>query len=59
LEETLFIFGENGTAKAGGKSVNIIEEWYFKDNLDNQKKKKNVQKSRTRRGSEEKNDEGS
>jgi hypothetical protein len=32
---------------------------YFKDNLDNPKKKKNVQKSRTRRGSEEKNDEGS
>jgi UDP-N-acetyl-2-amino-2-deoxyglucuronate dehydrogenase len=31
LEETLFIFGEKGTIKAGGKSVNIIEEWRFAD----------------------------
>ncbi len=29
LEETLFIFGEKGTAKAGGKSVNLIETWKF------------------------------
>ncbi len=35
LEETLYIFGENGTVKAGGKSVNIIEEWMFADQLDN------------------------
>ena len=35
LEETLYIFGEKGTVKAGGKSVNIIEEWMFADNLDN------------------------
>ncbi len=34
LEETLYIFGENGTAKIGGKSVNIIEEWDFSDGLD-------------------------
>jgi predicted dehydrogenase len=34
LEETLYIFGEKGTIKAGGKSVNIIEEWRFADNLD-------------------------
>lgn len=34
LEETLYIFGENGTIKAGGKSVNIIEEWRFADGLD-------------------------
>ena len=27
LEETLYIFGEKGTVKAGGQSVNIIEEW--------------------------------
>ncbi|MEG1726257.1 MAG: Gfo/Idh/MocA family oxidoreductase, partial [Anaerovoracaceae bacterium] len=32
LEETLYIFGEKGTVKAGGKSVNIIEEWNFEDN---------------------------
>ncbi|MDD4493410.1 MAG: Gfo/Idh/MocA family oxidoreductase [Eubacteriales bacterium] len=34
LEETLYLFGENGTVKAGGKSVNIIEEWMFGDKLD-------------------------
>lgn len=31
LEETLYLFGEKGTAKAGGKSVNIIEEWIFEN----------------------------
>lgn len=35
LEETLYIFGERGTVKAGGKSVNLIEEWQFADRLDN------------------------
>lgn len=34
LEETLYIFGENGTAKAAGTSDNIIEEWQFADKLD-------------------------
>ncbi len=34
LEETLYIFGEKGTVKAGGKSVNLIEEWQFADNMD-------------------------
>lgn len=34
LEETLYIFGEKGTVKAGGHSVNIIEEWLFADQLD-------------------------
>ncbi|MDC0559120.1 Gfo/Idh/MocA family oxidoreductase [Candidatus Izimaplasma bacterium] len=34
LEETLYLFGERGTIKAGGKSVNIIEEWNFFDGLD-------------------------
>ena len=29
LEETLYLFGSQGTVKAGGKSVNIIEEWNF------------------------------
>jgi len=32
LEETLYIFGEKGTVKAGGQSVNLIEEWKFEDN---------------------------
>ncbi|RKJ52804.1 gfo/Idh/MocA family oxidoreductase [bacterium 1XD42-8] len=35
LEETLYLFGEKGTVKAGGHSVNIIEEWRFSDFLDN------------------------
>lgn len=35
LEETLYIFGEKGTVKVGGQSVNKIEEWNFSDSLDN------------------------
>ena len=35
LEETLYLFGEKGTVKAGGQSVNVIEEWNFSDMLDN------------------------
>ncbi|MCM1261959.1 MAG: Gfo/Idh/MocA family oxidoreductase [Butyrivibrio sp.] len=35
LEETLYLFGEKGTVKAGGVSVNVIEEWRFSDMLDN------------------------
>lgn len=34
LEETLYIFGEKGTVKAGGEAVNKIEEWRFSDYLD-------------------------
>ena len=34
LEETLYIFGEKGTVKVGGHSVNAIEEWIFSDYLD-------------------------
>lgn len=34
LEETLYIFGEKGTVKAGGQSVNKIEEWRFSDGLE-------------------------
>ena len=34
LEETLYLFGEKGTVKAGGTSVNRIEEWLFSDQLD-------------------------
>ncbi len=29
LEETLYIFGENGTVKLGGKSTNNIDIWEF------------------------------
>lgn len=31
LEETLYIFGRNGTVKIGGKAVNKIEVWEFVD----------------------------
>lgn len=40
LEETLYLFGEKGTVKAGGKSVNIIEEWRFADDIDSAEKVK-------------------
>ena len=40
LEETLYLFGERGTVKAGGNSVNIIEEWNFADYLDDPKEVK-------------------
>lgn len=31
LEETLYLFGEHGTVKLGGKSVNKIDVWEFAD----------------------------
>lgn len=31
LEETLYLFGEKGTVKLGGKSVNRIDVWAFSD----------------------------
>lgn len=31
LEETLYLFGENGTVKIGGTSTNNIDVWDFKD----------------------------
>ena len=34
LEETLYIFGEKGTVKAGGTSDNIIEAWNFAEGKD-------------------------
>ena len=40
LEETLYLFGENGTVKIGGTSTNNIDVWDFKDeNVDDQKNK--------------------
>ncbi len=35
LEETLYIFGQNGTVKLGGKSTNSIDVWDFEDQKDN------------------------
>ena len=40
LEETLYLFGQKGTVKAGGKSVNIIEQWLFEDETENAEKVK-------------------
>ncbi len=40
LEETLYIFGEKGTVKLGGKSTNSIEIWDFKDFSVNDKRKR-------------------
>ena len=40
LEETLYLFGEKGTVKAGGKSVNRIEEWRFADETEDAQKVK-------------------
>ncbi len=34
LEETLYLFGSKGMVKAGGQSVNKIEEWRFEDTYD-------------------------
>lgn len=41
LEETLYLFGDQATVKAGGKSVNIIEEWLFADGKDDAEQVKN------------------
>lgn len=37
LEETLYIFGEHGTAKLGGTSCNNIDIWNFPDMTDDDK----------------------
>ncbi len=34
LEETLSLFGSQGTVKLGGKAVNTVDEWLFADGLD-------------------------
>lgn len=40
LEETLYLFGENGTVKLGGKSTNNIDVWDFKDETEEDNKNK-------------------
>ncbi len=42
LEETLYLFGEKGTAKAAGTSDNIIEEWRFDDDIDDPEEIKKI-----------------
>lgn len=43
LEETLYLFGENGTVKLGGKSVNNIDVWNFADEKDTDHSKQGLQ----------------
>lgn len=43
LEETLYIFGENGTVKVGGKSTNTIDVWDFKDETAEDQKNKGLE----------------
>jgi predicted dehydrogenase len=45
LEETLYIFGENGTVKLGGKSTNNIDVWDFADETDADSANKNLQEA--------------
>lgn len=42
LEETLYIFGENGTVKIGGTSTNNIDVWEFADETEEDIRKKNL-----------------
>ncbi len=43
LEETLYLFGENGTVKIGGKSTNNIDVWDFSDETEDDKKNKGLE----------------
>lgn len=43
LEETLYIFGENGTVKLGGKSTNNIDVWDFADESKEDQRKKGLE----------------
>lgn len=45
LEETLYIFGENGTVKIGGKSTNNIDVWNFADETEQDTANKNLQEA--------------
>lgn len=43
LEETLFLFGETGTVKLGGKSTNNIDVWDFADESEADQKNKGLE----------------
>ena len=43
LEETLYLFGENGTVKLGGKSTNTIDVWDFRDETEEDQKNKGLE----------------
>lgn len=43
LEETLYIFGKNGTVKVGGTSTNNIDVWNFADETEEDNKNKGLE----------------
>lgn len=43
LEEALYLFGESGTVKIGGKSTNSIDVWDFKDETDEDRANKGLE----------------
>ena len=43
LEETLYLFGENGTVKLGGKSTNNIDVWDFADETEADQRNKGLE----------------
>lgn len=45
LEETLYIFGENGTVKIGGTSTNNIDVWDFADETEADSKNKELKEA--------------
>lgn len=45
LEETLYIFGENGTVKIGGTSTNNIDVWDFADETEADAKNKGLEEA--------------
>lgn len=45
LEETLYLFGEKGTVKLGGKSTNNIDVWEFADETDSDKENKGLEEA--------------
>lgn len=45
LEETLYVFGENGTVKLGGKSTNNIDVWEFADESEEDRKNKGLEEA--------------
>ena len=45
LEETLYLFGEKGTVKIGGKSTNNIDVWDFADEAQGDQKNKGLEEA--------------
>ncbi len=45
LEETLYLFGETGTVKLGGKSTNNIDVWQFADETEADGKNKGLEEA--------------